>query len=335
MNFQDIEKKEKRKKIARISIVGFLIIGLGFMLFFLKIIMEDYFFWLQTKDMYIQMAANYPIDYSFLKPFKNWGAEDLSINADGAILVQFDGESSKVLFEKNSERTFPIASLTKVFSAYVAIKSYDFNDEIKFSQAAVETEENIGFFKLGEKFFLGDLLYSVLMESSNDASYAIAEKSGVKTFVASLNNLSKDLGLEKTWFVDPIGLDPDYAHEKYNQASAKDIARFLEFLILESDKDPKIKNIFDITKTQEFDLYTSDGIFHHKIKNTNKIIDDFSGLFIAGKTGTSPMAKECFVTISKHQKNNNNYIISVVLGSKNRFEDTKKIIEWINGAYIW
>ncbi len=335
MNFQEIEKQNKKNNFLRFGLFFFIIIiilaaGIGF-----GRLIYGYFLWQKTENICSRAIIEKPADYSFLKPFRNWRIENLEIEANAVILMEIAGDNSKILFGKNDTKSLPIASLTKIFSAYIAGKNHSKDFEIEFSRKAIETEGEIGFFRTEEKFYLNDLLYSVLMESSNDATYALAEKTMGDTFVPSMNNLAKELGLEKTKFVDAIGFDPDYQGQKFNQSSARDIAYFLKYLILNEDKNPHIEKIFEITRAQEFDLYNSGGVFHHQIKNTNKLIEDLSEDLIAGKTGTSPMAGQCFILVLRNPRHKDSYIATVVLGSKNRFNETKKILEWFKEAFIW
>lgn len=335
MNFQEIEKQNKKKDFLRFGLYFLIIIIILAAGFGLSRLIYGYLLWQKTEDICSRATIEKPIDYSFLKPFRNWRIENLEIEAGAVILMEIAGDNSKILFSKNDKRSLPIASLTKIFSAYIAGKNNDPDFEIEFSRKAVETEGEIGFFKAGEKFYLKDILYSVLMESSNDATYALAEKTMGDAFVPSMNDLVKELGLEKTSFVDAIGFDPDYKGQKFNQSSARDIAYFLKYLIVNANENPHIEKIFEITRAQEFDLYAINGIFHHQIKNTNKLIEDLNEDLIAGKTGTSPMAGQCFVLILKNPKQKDSYIVTVVLGSKNRFNETKKILEWFKEAFIW
>lgn len=335
MNFQEIEKQNKKKNLLRFGLYFLIIIIILVAGFGLSKLIYGYLLWQKTENICSKAIIEKPIDYSFLKPFRNWKIENLETEATAIILMEITGSNSKILFGKNDQKSLPIASLTKIFSAYIAGKNNNPDFEIEFSRKAIETEGEIGFFKVGEKFYLKDLLYSVLMESSNDATYALAEKTMGDTFVPSMNNLAKELGLEKTIFVDPIGLDPDYQGQKFNQSSVRDIAYFLKYLIINAGENPYIEKIFEITRTKEFDLYTSNGLFHHQIKNTNKLIEDLNEDLVFGKTGTSPMAGQCFILVLKNPDNKNSYIVTVVLGSKNRFNETKKILEWFKEAFVW
>jgi D-alanyl-D-alanine carboxypeptidase len=335
MRLSKIKLERKPKEVLKVAGYIVLILAILFGIFGFKKVIDGYLAWRATEDVYSKMLAEIPIDYSFLKPFRNWNVENLEIGAEAVISMEVRDNKSRILFEKNSKKLLPIASLSKLFSAYLFVENYDLNKEIKFSKKAIETEEEIGFFKPGEKFFVRGLLYSVLLESSNDATYALAEIAGEKTFIRLMNAEAQNLGLENSRFVDPIGLDPDYSWEKFNYSTAQDLANFLKFLLEKSEFDPRISLLLEITRTPEFYLYRSDGSFHHKVESTNKMLKDYQNLIVAGKTGYTPLAKECFILVIKHPKYEDGYIVNVILGSKNRLKDMKKLINWVKRAYIW
>jgi D-alanyl-D-alanine carboxypeptidase len=326
---------QKRKQLLKFFLYLILITIFSFGIFEFKKIMEGYVNWQATSKIYDKMLANIPVDYSFLKPFRKWGVENLEIEAEAAISMEVENETWHILFEKNANKPLPIASLTKILSGYIIAKNYDLNKVVKISKKAVETEEEIGFFKEGEKFFVKDLLYSMLLESSNDATYALAEVIGVDKFVKLMNKEAKNLGLKKSRFVDPIGLDPDSPQEKYNVSTAKDLANLAKFILKKSTTDPRLSFLLKITRTYEFYLYRTDDSFHHKVKNTNEMLKDPQNEIVFGKTGYTPLAKECFLLVIKHPKYKDAYIINVILGSKNRFKDMEKLINWLKEAYIW
>jgi D-alanyl-D-alanine carboxypeptidase len=324
--------KELLKKIdLQFFLVGLALILIGFLSFGLTKILEGYISGQAIKNLYLAEMARRPVDYSFLKPFRNWKIENPEIEATSALSLFLKENSQKTLFEKEKNKPLPIASLTKLLTAYLVIKNYDLESKVKITKKAIETEEDTGNFKPGEVFYVKDLLYSMLMESSNDAAMALAQIMGEKKFVRLMNLEAKKIGLTNTHFVDPIGLDPDFLGQGYNFSTAKDLATLIQFLIEEAKRDQKTALIWEILKTKEYKLYKARGGFHHKVVSTNKILDKFPDIF-GGKTGYTPMAKECFVLVLKDKRG---YFINIILGSKDRFGEMEKLINWINKAYIW
>jgi len=165
------------------------------------------------------------------------------------------------------------------------------------------------------------------MESSNDATAALTEVIGKKAFVDLMNLEAKNLELENTYFVDAIGLDPDVPDGPINHSTAEDSAKLAIYLL--EDK-PKILGILSLS---EFNLYLANGMFHHKIKNTNELLGEIPNI-IAGKTGWTPEAEGCLLLVTKMPQSKG-IAINVVLGSSDRFGEMKKLVEWLKEAYKW
>lgn len=329
----------KKKDPVKFLIVCLIIVVVGAGFYFLNSIIYGYLEWKYSEEVYKKALAEMPVDYTFLKPFRNWNVEPLELNAKAAISYLYtDRGEQKILFAKNIHQQLPIASLSKLFSAYLTVKSYDLKKEVEMTKDAIETEENTGMFWLGEKFTVEDLLHSMLIESSNDATMALADLMGRDKFVELLNQEVEKVGLRNTFFYDPVGLDPDLPGEKYNFSTAYDLARFVSLLVKKGWQDPRVNLIWEITRTKEYYLYRPDGSFHHKMINTNKLLsdEDFVSRYkiIGGKTGFTPMAQECFVLVIEAPYNKG-FIVNVILGSQDRFQDAKTLINWIHKAYIW
>lgn len=324
-------QKGKIVKIILILLFLAIFIASGFKL---GTIISQYYYWQKTKDIYTASIAEKAIDYSFLKPFRNWQVgdlENLEVLSAVSLLVQEDNQ--KVIFEKNSNEILPIASLTKIMTGYVALKNYQLQQTIKITKEIVETEEDKGQFRIGEVFTLEELLYSMLIESSNDGAMAVAEMMGKDKFVAEMNKEAQEIGLKYTHFVDPVGLDPDFEGEAYNYSTAKDLALLVRHILKEAETNPKIAKLFEITRSQEQQINLASGRFHHTAYSTNEILEEFPEI-IGAKTGYSPKAKECFLMVLPKPKGEG-YLINVILGADNRFKEMKKIINWQNKAFVW
>lgn len=265
-----------------------------------------------------------------LKPIKKWGIEDLEISAKSAISVLVrEAKDERFLFEKEIEKKLPIASLTKLITGQVVLENYDLEQVVEISEEAVKEKGDFGEFKIGEIFTVRNLLYSLLMESSNDAAIALAELVGREKFIELMNQTSENLGLQNTYFVNPTGLDPDFPHQAFNYSTSQDLAKLTKYLLQEP-------LIWEILSKSEFDFYSSDGVFHHKILNTNQFLEsnDWKIKIIGGKTGETPRAKGCLLLVVEAPKGQGQ-IINVVLASEKRFEETRKLINWLNLAYKW
>ncbi len=257
--------------------------------------------------------------------------KSLELIAESAISVKVDTNNriQKILFEKNSDKKLPIASLTKLITSYTVLENYDLDEVIEISEQAISQEENFGNLLLGEKITVEDLIYISLIASSNDAAYALAEQIGEKAFADLMNlEMQKTLAIENTHFVNSTGLDPDEPDIEYNYSTARDLAKFTGHLI---DKPL----IFDILSTLEIKFSSADGTFHH-LKTTNQFLetrDDSERIqwlpnVVGGKTGWTPLAGGCLILILEAPRNDG-YLINVILGSNDKFGEMEKMINVI------
>lgn len=240
----------------------------------------------------------------------------LRISAQSAILVKIGPDKEKILYEKNSDQKTEIASLTKLMTGIIVSEFYQPDLEIKISEKAIAQPEEKGKLLANETLKIKDLLRIMLMESSNDAAYALAETIGVKEFTTLMNLKAKDMGLENTYFYNFTGLDEG---KFTNYSTTKDLIKIGKYLL----KKPEI---LEMLGEKEYLLYLEDGKFHHILYNTNELLKEIPEI-IAGKTGITPKAKECLFLILK-SKNLEGYFISIILNSKDKFEDAREIIKY-------
>jgi len=258
-----------------------------------------------------QLFSAQALQTSFLSPKK----EIPQIEAKSALSVKVDrAGSQRILFEKNPDEILPIASLTKLMAALIVFENYDLSEKIRISREATDQPEDTGQLKIGEKLSIENLLYMMLIESSNDAAYAISDLIGKDALVDLMNIEAKFLDLKNTHFVDPGGWGPE------NYSTARDLVQFSQYLL------EKKSEIFKITKIPEFDLYDPDGIFHHHLLNTNELLKEYPQI-IGGKTGETSQAKGCLLLILRDPKDNS-LLINVILGSEDRFGEMEKLIKY-------
>ena len=132
------------------------------------------------------------------------------ISAASAILI--DGESGRVLYAQNAEEERPIASITKLMTALVAVESHpDLSEVVTIRPEWTGVEGSSMYLKAGEELTLEALLYGLLLASGNDAAVAIAGfcAGDVDTFVAWMNDKAAELGMEHTHFENPNGLNDE------------------------------------------------------------------------------------------------------------------------------
>lgn len=302
--------------------------------------LEDFLFWELTKgDFEAFSAAVSPgVQFTSPKPLRNKELPELSpdeLSARAAFIfhIQNDGRN-KILFQKNPDRALPVASLTKLMTAYIAANSYELADSFTISEEAVSKEEDFGQLRAGETLRVGDLLWILLMESSNDAAWVLAEnfslenKRGVDAFVEKMNNEAARLGMMNTFFSNPSGVDPDSPEEKITRSSARDLAILVTHLLQEQPL------LLKILGTQEIDLYAGKGEIHHTLQNTTNGFASDIPRFLGAKTGFTPLAKQNLLLIQENPWGNG-YIVYVLLGSNDRFGEMEKLVGWVDKAWRW
>jgi len=261
-------------------------------------------------------------------PIRDWSITEPEIEARAALISVVNpkepiGSESRVLYSKNSDQVLPIASITKIMTALVVLDRLDLEEVVIISQNAYDAYGSQGGLMVNEKFLVRDLLYALLMESSNDAAIALAEhyesiSDDELSFIYLMNKKTSELGLENTHFTDPSGYDAD------NVSTVEDISK----LVVDSFRWPIL---WQILKTPTIDLYSVDGHFHHWI-NTDELLNRMSNI-VGGKTGYTTKAKGCLVIVTEQSPQE--YLIMVVLGAEQRFLQTEKLIDWTNKAYTW
>jgi serine-type D-Ala-D-Ala carboxypeptidase (penicillin-binding protein 5/6) len=130
----------------------------------------------------------------------------------GRAAIVADGATGEILFEQNADRRVPIASITKIMTALVTLEHARPNERVTVRGRAPSIGESTIHLRVGERIRLRDLLAAALVQSANDAAFALAAHVGegnVSAFVRLMNERAEELGLDATRFVRPDGLDVD------------------------------------------------------------------------------------------------------------------------------
>ena len=288
--------------------------------------LKDFFFWQKISQNPQIFTAQIAMEEKLesLKPFRNREVENLEIEAKSTASVFInDNGGKRILFEKEIDKKLPIASLTKLMTAFVVLENYDLSKEIKISKEAIEQEEDFGKLKLGKVFKVEYLLYPLLMESSNDAAFSLANDYDGMTeekFIELMNLKAQQINLENTFFINSSGLDLDEPERKTNYSTVNDLIILTKELL----KKPLI---WEILSTSEFNSYGP------ALNNTNELLGEIPEI-IGGKTGYTEKSGGCFLLVLKAPKNKG-YLINVILGSNDRFGEMRKLIDWTYKTYRW
>ena len=139
-----------------------------------------------------------------------------------------DARSGDVLVSHAAKRHLPIASTTKLMTAYVVLHELPLDRMVRAAPYEAEYGESLLGLRAGQRISVRDLLYGLILRSGNDAAYdlALAAAGSESRFVAEMNRYAAALGLADTHYANPIGLD-----QRGNYSSAADLATLTRHLL--------------------------------------------------------------------------------------------------------
>ena len=230
----------------------------------------------------------------------------------------YDATDGIALYEKNADIAFPVASLTKLMTARVALENLGPDEIIAIASADLSAEGDTGL-SSGEDWKLSDLLEVSLANSSNDGISAIAriykEKTG-ENIVAAMNREATMLGMNSFSFQNATGLDESGFSP--NIGSAKDVAKLFRMFY------ENYPSMFAYTTMNDSSVARESGKIY-LVKNTNPYAEEMYGL-VASKTGFTRSAGGNLATISFY---GGHEILTVFLGGtfSGRFTETLELLK--------
>lgn len=234
------------------------------------------------------------------------------LSAPEALLA--DSDTSQVLLAVNPDNPRPMASITKLMTALLALERSHLEDQVVVSPTALVGESTMGL-QSGEVVTVEDLLWGLLLNSGNDAAVALAEHvaGSVPGFVVMMNTRAAELGLLSTHFANPHGMDaPDH------YSSAHDLWRLAE----ETLAYPKVREIVGTQST------TRAG---HPLWNQNVLLatyPDADGV----KTGTTDLAGQSLVASVTRDGHR---VLAIILGSSDRYADARALLDFYFSVFRW
>lgn len=221
-----------------------------------------------------------------------------------------DLETGEIIMEQNDALVAPIASVSKLMTGLIAHEQLDMQKIAIVSRDSYNTYGAQGGLLLGEKIRVYDLMYPLLMESSNDAAEVIADAfdKGHEAFLAEMNKKAAELGMTETYFEDPSGLNPK------NVSSTRDL------LILARYIHKNAPVLYDMTRVKQY------AIRKHTWLNKNRFLTYEN--FLGGKNGYIDEAKKTTVSLFDvpMAKGGKRPVVIVILKSDDREGDGLKII---------
>lgn len=235
--------------------------------------------------------------------------------------VVMDAETGEVLASQNPDEVHSIASMTKLMTVMVA---HDAGLDPNLTVALGRNDE-VGGGRLrvryGTKLTVHELVASAIIGSANNAAHAIARATGLPDdeFVARMDAKAQTLGLTKTSFADPTGIDVP------NVSTAREVA----LMARAAFADPWISEFAGLPA---YEVQTSAGV--HPIKNTNKLMADGSIDVIAGKTGF--IYEAGYTLVTRVRRAGQHDLIVAVMGcdtASQPFRDARILAEkgWLGG----
>ena len=238
--------------------------------------------------------------------------------------VLMDGDSGRVLYEKNGDEMRAMASTTKIMTCILALENAPGDDYVAVSStAAAQPDVQLGI-EAGEQYYLEDLLYALMLGSHNDVAVAIAEHIGgtVGGFAEMMNEKAREIGCKNTHFITPNGLDARDSKGPH-RTTAKELAMIMRYAA-------ENRMFQSIMQKREFHFSEITGKKTYTVYNTNALLDMTEGV-IAGKTGFTGDAGYCYVCAVK--RGDKTFIVSLLgcgwPGNKDyKWKDTLKLLKY-------
>ncbi|RIK38225.1 MAG: peptidase S11 [Chloroflexi bacterium] len=270
-----------------------------------------------------------PVTSAAPAPYSDGNRPQAVIAASAGLAV--DLTTGVELFAQNADQPLPPASTIKLVTALVALEMLDQNARATVNPDEVLDGEQYSVMGLlpGDELSVRDLLYGLLLPSGGDAALVLARIGGAKLdpqttdavgrFVEEMNRWALRHGLTNSHFVNPTGDDAENQH-----ASARDLARVAALVL-----DNWLLSRIVATKETTVEIAGPNARVL-TIVNTNQLLGspDVYGF----KTGTDELARQCLVAGFWR---GDNRIVTVVLGSEDRYADTQALLDDVDGRYRW
>jgi len=195
------------------------------------------------------------------------------------------------------------------------------------NRAASAPKVHLGM-RAGQRFYMLDLLYALMLESYNDCAVAIAEHiaGSVEDFAGLMNRKAKEIGCKDTYFITPNGLDGTDKNG-FHHTTAEDLALLMRYCIMQSEKKDEFRAI---TATRSYSFCEIDSGRGYTVTNRNAFLDMMQGAF-SGKTGFTGNAGYCYVGALK--RDDKTYIVALLAcGWPNnrtyKWSDSKKLMQY-------
>ncbi len=261
--------------------------------------------WLLTTSVtlaYRGVKGSVTLDYQTSKE-KGEDKIEKKISVTARAYLLADLETGKIIVSRQSETSYPIASITKLMTALISLEKMNQSNLLTFGAQ-------------GEKFSVEDLLYPLLLESNNEAAEALARAHGRDSFIALMNEKAKTIGLKQTTFADPSGISGG------NRSTAQDLLTFIDYLYREQ------RHLLTLTQLRQKRLG------QHLWLNNNHLVS--AAGFLGGKTGKTVVARQTLVSILDLPRGDGTSrpIAIILLQSDDRDGDATALLDYLQTTFV-
>ena len=287
----------------------------------------------------------------------------LSLYATSAVLM--DADSGRVLYGKASDVPMAMASTTKIMTCILVLENGNPEDVVSVSSYAASMPKVKLYVHKGEEYRVGDLLYSLMLESHNDTAVVLAEYIGrklllrelgeqdtdkytaeymaeytteesvlaVEAFAGLMNQKAEELGCKDTWFITPNGLDATQtitqkngeAVQKEHHTTAEELAKIMAYCIKQS---PQKEAFLQITRTANYSFASNGRSF--SCVNHNAFLNMMEGA-LSGKTGFTNKAGYCYV--GALERDGRTYVVALLAcgwpnNKSYKWSDTRELMAY-------
>lgn len=246
------------------------------------------------------------------------------LDSAGAYLIELT--TGTVLYSKDADSALYPASITKILTAMIVLENCDLTEEVTFSYNSVhdiESDAHSYIAEEGDVLTVEDCLYALLLASSNEAAYALAEHvaGSVSAFADLMNEKAESLGCTNSHFANPHGL---YNEDHYT--TPHDMALIM-WAALQDEDFLTIDSTISYT-TAPTSTYP-DGFpctMHHGMMLTSN--DYYNSSVVAGKTGYIAAAKNTLVTYAVEGDLEFICVVMCANGSSKTYADTQALLDY-------
>lgn len=274
-----------------------------------------------AKDLYQYVSEGTPVlvkESTLSRGFGSaiaQGGQPPVVSANSFLIANVS--TGETLIEKTDGSAAPIASLTKLMTAVVASELIYLERSISVNNDMMASVGSRFEPQVGDKYIAFDLLYPLLMQSSNQAANIIAGFLGRNNFIQDMNKKAVSLGMIDTHFEDVSGIGSG------NTSSPKDLLKLLQYIYF------KRSFLFEITRGMPYTTYS--GLHTTELANFNELVSD--PRLVGTKNGKTTAAGETLASVWEFPSPNGPVPVAIILlGSKNRVVDEKALLGWVEST---